>query len=175
MELKMAGEIMIPLEKYPHILDNATLREAIIAMDKAAIVTEGRVTAPRVVLVFNLADQLLGQVRRRDILRGLEPGFLERHQIKSRHATFDIKADPNLSILSYDSMVKGIQEKAGHPVSGVMKPIPATVDYHDHLMRVINVMVEYDSSHLPVLRDGRVCGLVRSVDVMHELAQSILK
>jgi CBS domain-containing protein len=144
-------------------------------MDKAAIVAEGRVTAPRVALVFNQADQLVGEVRRRDILRGLEPGFLESHRIKSRHATVDIKADPNLSILSYDSMVKGIREKACRPVGGVLKPIPATVDYHDHLMRVINVMVEYDCSHLPVMRDGRVRGLVRSVDVMHELAQTILK
>ena len=100
METKRAGDIMIPLEAYPHLASTATLRDAIREMDQIAIEASGRVSAPRVVLVFNNADQLVGLVRRRDILRGLEPRFMAQRTPTSRES-LNIKVEGrNIDMIS---------------------------------------------------------------------------
>ena len=51
-----------------------------------------------------------------------------------------------------------------------MIPIRATVNHDDHIMKAICEMVDRDTSLLPVLKDGNVIGVVRSVDVLAEIA-----
>ena len=174
MEAKRAGELMIPLDKYPHIPYWFTLRQAIAEMEKAEIEVKGRKSLPRTVLVFNEAYELLGMVRRRDIFRGLEPRFLAGEPMEYRKKLFDVKVDPNLAELSADKMIQGLREQAERPVSEVMIPIVATVDHDDHLMKVLYELVGNDISLIPVLKDNKVVGVVRSVDVLHEIAQILL-
>jgi CBS-domain-containing membrane protein len=174
MEAKRAGELMVPQDKYPHIPYWFTLRQAIAEMEKSVIEIEGRQSLPRTVLVFNEAYELLGMVRRRDILKGLEPRFLASKPLEYRKKLFDVKVDPNLADLSSEKMIKGLREQAERPVSEVMVPIVATVDYDDHIMKIIYEMVGNDLSLIPVLKDKRVVGVVRSVDVLHEIAQIVL-
>ena len=78
MDLKRAGDLMIPLDKYPHLPYWFTLRQAIAEMEKSELEIQGRKSLPRLVLVFDETYKLLGMVRRRDLLRGLEPDFLVR-------------------------------------------------------------------------------------------------
>ena len=170
--MKRAGEIMIPLDEYPHIPYWFTLRQAIAELEKSEMEIDGRKSLPRAVLVFDEKYQLLGMARRRDILRGLEPEFLmEPAQHGSRKTLFDVKVDPESFEMSYDKLAKDIREQAERPISDVMLPIVATVDDDDHLVKVIYEMVESDLSLLPVLKEGKVVGVVRSVDVFHEIAE----
>ena len=76
MIAKIVQDIMVPLEKYPCIPDTLTLRDAIKEI-QVQILRKGRASLPRVALVFDEGlTELLGMLRRRDILRGLEPRFL---------------------------------------------------------------------------------------------------
>ncbi len=174
MELKRAGEIMIPLEQYPHVPYWFTLRQVMAELEKSEVDVQGRRSLPRVVLVFDEKYQLMGVVRRRDIMRGLEPEFLTAKPLHYRKKLFDVKVDPNLSELSFDKFTKGIRERAERPVSEVMLPIAATVDYDDHIMKVIYEMTSNNLSLIPVIREGRVVGAVRSVEVFHEIAALLL-
>ncbi|MEW6442206.1 MAG: CBS domain-containing protein [bacterium] len=171
---KRAGEIMIPLDKYPHVPYWFSLRQAIAEFEQSEFDIHGRKSLPRVVLIFNEAYELLGMARRRDILRGLEPEFLSVKPIDARKEMFDVKVDPNLSELSYDKLLEGLRKKAERPISEVMLPIQATVDANDHIVKVIYELVDKNVSQLPVLQDGRVVGVVRSVDAFHEIAQLLL-
>lgn len=173
MKLKTAGEIMIPLDQYPHLPYWFTLRQAMAEMEQSEFDVGGRKSLPRVVLVFDEEYRLLGIVRRRDILRGLEPSFLT--QSKTPDAVeFAELHDPNLTELSFDRLVAGIRERAERPVRDVMLPIKATADHDDHIMKLIYVMVANDLHLLPVLENGSVAGVVRTVDVFHEVAQLVL-
>ena len=116
----------------------------------------------------------MGTARRRDIMRGLEPEFLLGRPIESRKTMFDVKVDPNLSELSYDKLLDGIRRQAERPISDVMRPIVATVDYEDHLVKIIYEMVDRGLSLLPVLKEGKVAGVVRSVDAFREIAEILL-
>ncbi len=174
MEMKRAGDIMIPLDEYPHLPYWFTLRQATVELEKSEVEIHGRKSLPRAVLIFDEKYQLMGMARRRDIMRGLEPEFLMSRPIESRKTLFDVKVDPNLSELSYDKLLQGMRRQAERPIGDVMRPIVATVDVEDHLVKIIYEMVDRGLSILPVLKEGKVVGVVRSVDAFHEIAEILL-
>ncbi|NQT34395.1 CBS domain-containing protein [bacterium] len=170
---RRAGDFMIPLDKYPHIRHHVTLREAVKTMEESDIEISGRKSLPRALLVFNEKHELIGMVRRRDIFRGLEPKFLRTMSIPHRRELFDIEVDPNLIALSSGKLAEAIQKQAEQSVDGVMQPITATVDYEDHLAKVIYMMINRNLALLPVLKERKVVGVVRSVDAFEEVVKII--
>jgi Mg/Co/Ni transporter MgtE len=167
--MKRVGELMIPVGQYPSVRDNATLREAIAVMERAQLEVGGRKSLPRALLVFDEIHVAVGYVRRRDLLQGLEPRFLLSQPVEHARKLFDVAIDPNLSELSYDRLAKGIRERAARPVSDVMRPIDAILDADDHVMKAVTEMVSLDLSLIPVVERGQLVGVVRSVDVFHEV------
>lgn len=173
-EPKRAGDLMIPLDQYPHLPYWFTLRQAIAEMEQSEFDIEGRKSLPRVVLVFDEKYQLLGTVRRRDILRGLEPSFLASGVRSERAPLAASGFGADLLGGSQEEILAGIRERAERQVRDVMRPIAATADYDLSLMQLIYAMVSNDQHLLPVLKDGSVVGVVRTVDVFHEIAQLLL-
>ncbi|MGD2215203.1 MAG: CBS domain-containing protein [Gemmatimonadales bacterium] len=171
--MRRVREVMIPVEEYPSVRDNATLREAIVTIEEAQLEVELRKSLPRVLLVFDEINVLVGTVRRRDIMRGLEPKYLLSKPLEYKKKLFDIDVDPNLAELSYDRVVRGIREQANRPVSDVMQPIVTILDAEDHVMKAVQAMVALDVNLIPVLQEGKLVGVVRSVDVFHDLAQLV--
>lgn len=175
MSTKCAGEIMISMEEYPHIPHWFTIRQAVAELSKAVLNINGRTSLPRAIMVFDKDYQVvLGIVRRRDILRGLEPKFLKTMAMPHRKQLFDIEIDPNLADLSTGKIGKAMLEQADIPVSEIMQPVTVTVRHDDHLAKVIYKMVSHDLNLIPVLKDKKVVGVVRSVDVFEEIAELLL-
>jgi CBS domain-containing protein len=167
---KLAKDIMVPLDEYPCIVETLTLRDAIMEM-AVQIVRRKQSSLPRVALVFDEGfGDLRGILRRRDIMRGLEPSFLGGALLEYRQKLFDVEIDPNLSELSHDRLVAGMRRRADRLVRDFVSPIKATIDQDDHMMKAIQEMVNQNVSLLPVLGDGSVVGVVRSVDVLGEIA-----
>jgi len=48
------------------------------------------------------------------------------------------------------------------------------VDHDDHLAKIVYRMLSQDINLLPVIRDNKVVGVVRSVDVFHVVADQML-
>lgn len=174
MQTKRAGEIMVPLDHYPHIPYWFTIRQAIAELETAEIEVNGRRSIPRVVLVFDEAYRLMGFIRRRDILRGLLPSFLQEEIAHYQRKLFDVHVDPNLSEVFSDEETDEIRELANNPVSGIMNPIVHTADAEDHILKVIREMVVNNYYMLPVQKNGKIVGVVRSIDVLHEMAELVL-
>jgi CBS-domain-containing membrane protein len=173
VEQKRARDIMIPLEEYPHIPYWFTLRQAVAEMESSQLERDGRKSLPRGVLVFDERYQLRGKVRRRDLLRGLEPEFLA-HGFHHQKQPYGPAVDANLSELSFDRIAGGLRERAEQPVSEVMLPVKSTVQADDHLLKLVHEMTREDLSFIPVLQEGRVVGVVRTVELLHEVARLVL-
>jgi CBS domain-containing protein len=171
--VKRVEEIMIPVASYPSVRDTATLREAMAVIESARLEVERRTSLPRALLVFDEIHVAVGYVRRRDIMRGLEPSWLVSRPLEYRRKLFDVAVDPNLSELSFDRVVGAIRAQADRPVRDVMRAIETTVDADDHLIKVVSEMVSLNLALIPVLRDRQLVGVVRSVDVFHELARLV--
>ncbi|MBD3166046.1 CBS domain-containing protein [bacterium] len=173
MEGVTAGDIMVPLDNYPHIPYWFTLRQAIAEMESSPITKDGQTTMARMILVFDEKYRLLGLVRRRDILRGLEPAYM----LDSPHAKreyFKLDVDENLGEMLSDQGYEKIRQNAETAISEVMQPILGSVNAEDSLLKLIKEMVMHDYHMLPVLKDGSVAGVVRTVDVLREVAKVIL-
>ncbi len=168
---KRVREIMIPRDRYPFVHPEDTLGRAVDVIEGSVVEVGGRHSLPRVLLVVNGRQELVGLLRRRDIMRGLEPKFLVSQPMEYRKKLFEVAVDPNLSELPFDRVVKGLRDQAGRPVSDVMLPVTATIGPDDHLMKAVYEMVSLNMGLLPVVEDRRVLGVVRSVDVFHELAE----
>ena len=175
IETVLVQEIMIPLDQYPKVLPSCSLRDAMRLMEEAELDFGGRKSLPRALLVFDESGDFRGCVRRRDIMGGLEPKFLVSEPIHYRMKLFDVNLDPNLSALANKHVVKGIQEQAQRPVSEVMRPIETSLNYDDRLMKAIYEMVVYSLNIIPVMRQRKVIGVVRSVELFHELAKLVLQ
>jgi len=164
---------MIPVDRYPSVRPDCTLKEAIRILDETTLEAHGRVTSLRVLLVIDDNGIFRGGVRRRDIMGGLEPKFLMSEPVHYRMKLFDVSLDPNLSELCNTQVKKGILDQALRPVSEIMRPIEASVSHDDHLMKAIYEMVVYGLSLIPVMHKGKISGGVRSVELLHELAKLI--
>jgi CBS domain-containing protein len=70
-----------------------------------------------------------------------------------------------------ERVVKGLRDQADRPVGDVMRPISTTLNPADSLMKAVYEMVSLNESLVPVVEDEGVVGVVRSVDVLHELAE----
>lgn len=166
MTLKNAADLMISLDRYPHIPYWFTIRQAIAELERAGFKVAGRGSLPRVVLVFNESYQLLGMVRRRDLLGGLDPASV-LDQLQPRRM-FGIGKRPPAD--QAGTVVSALGERSERPVSDVMRAIGAAVDVGAPLLEVARIMAADDASLVPVTRDGQVVGVIRTVEVLHEIA-----
>jgi len=176
--MKRVRDMMIPLEDYPWVYIDDTLGHAIQVMEKAHLEVGRRASLPRVLLVFDHDEDLVGIVRRRDIMRGLEPNFLVSQPLEYRVKFFDVGVDPHLSELASDlsreatleRVVRGLREQANRPVGDVLRPIPTSLGPEDQIMKAVYEMVSLNQSLIPVVQEDKVIGVLRSVDVFHDLA-----
>lgn len=174
MNAMRAIDLMIPIAEYPSLNHRATLKDALHEFEKHQFDIKGKKSLPRMILVFDEEKTLVGVLRRRDILRGLEPESLRSKPHKIRKMLFDVEIDPNLSELSYDRMIADIRVHAERPVTDVMRPTPGIVYADDNILKVIYEFVTYNTSLLPVCSgspcagDKKIIGVVRTVDVTME-------
>jgi CBS domain-containing protein len=157
---------MISLKDYPHIPHWFSLRQAVAIVRESAIKFAG-VFEPRVVLVFNEKYQIVGLLTLRDLLKGLEPGFLKESEL--------VKVDPGLAFVMGDLFGPAMKKQAERPVSEVMGPIKVSVRSDDSLAKALFLMIHENVGMMPVIDDGRVLGMVRLTDIFLDVSQAILE
>jgi CBS-domain-containing membrane protein len=162
---KAAKDLMIPLEDYPHIPYWFTLRQAMAIVREAAIKFEGTFE-PRAVLVFDEKYQLMGILTLRDIIKGLEPKFLQETAL--------VKMDPSLTVLLGDFFGPKIKEQSQKPVSEVMSPIKVTVNADDPVAKPLYLMIKENVGLIPVMQGGKVVGMLRLSDLFGEISRMVL-
>jgi CBS domain-containing protein len=162
---KKVKDLMIPLEDYPHIPYWFSLRQAMAIVRETAIKYEGQFE-PRAVLVFDEKYQLMGILTLRDIIRGLEPRFMQETGL--------VKGDPNLAVLMGDLFGSGLKEASQKPVSEVMRPIKVTIQGADPIAKAIFMMIKEDVGMMPVIQDSKVAGMVRLSDLFKEISVMVL-
>ncbi|MFH1488830.1 MAG: CBS domain-containing protein [Pseudomonadota bacterium] len=162
---KKVRDLMIPLVDYPHIPYWFSIRQAVAMLRETAVKMAGT-TEPRTLLVFDEKYQLMGMLTLRDIIRGLEPRFLQETDL--------IKVDPGLTLLIEDLFGPNTKEAAEKPISDVMSPIKVTVNADDPISRALYLMIQEYVGRMPVMEGRRVVGIIRLNDLFSEITNMVL-
>ena len=162
---KKVKDLMIPLEDFPHIPYWFTLRQAMAIVREAAVKFEGAFE-PRAVLVFDEKYQLMGILTLRNMIKGLEPNFLQETSL--------VEMDPNLTVLTGDLLGPNMRAASQRPVNEVMCPIQVTVDAGAPVAKALYLMIQENVGFLPVMQAGKVAGMIRLSDLFNEVAQVVL-
>ncbi|MBI4719653.1 MAG: CBS domain-containing protein [Chitinivibrionia bacterium] len=175
MEMKRAGEIMLPLEAFPFVPYWFTLRQALAELGSIETSRDSARKMLWIILVFNAQSQFLGIVQRQDILRGLRPSTGDK--IRGIYPPFASEpADPLLSRLSFspESAVQELRNQIERQIIEFMTPIQISVNFSDPALLAVHLMIDRDLTFVPVVRDGTVVGILNVEDALNEVIASII-
>ena len=174
----LARDIMIPIQRYPHVSDTVTVREAMGAIASSAVrLEDGFLISPRYVLVFDSGKNLVGVISRRDLLRGLAPGYLNmKHALENVSGVLPTMSDGFEQAFAWNSLFSfGALNNAKEPVKSIMAPPKALLNVDDTLGAVVSAMLQHKVDLVPVLDGGRVVGVVLMTDIFDNVAQYIME
>ena len=162
VDIPVVRDYTIPLERYPHLNEKKTLRDAakVIHSFTAGEQHQLRYTEA---LVVNDQNQLAGRITITDILHGLAPQLVEATKItKFEGKTADF---PNLALLVEDSFFKECSLQWSKPISKLMSTVEHTVAADTHLMQALLVMLTTKDINLPVVAHGEIVGVIRLEEI----------
>jgi CBS domain-containing protein len=174
---KLVKDIMLSLDQYATVPGEATLREALQALDRAQLgLTQDR-HYHRAILVMDRKNRIVGKLSHWAILRALEPRLLKRDDLTSLSraglsADFIEAMQHDLSSIT-GSLKQMCRTAASIKAKDAMVPLGESVDENERLIVAIHGMVLHHVQSMLVSRDDDIVGILRLTDVFEEVANSI--
>jgi CBS domain-containing protein len=174
MDKTAVKDVMIPLEEYPVVSEDATLVDALLALDEAQNKLPPGRQPYRAVLVVDRGRQVVGKLGQWTFLMALEPKYAV-HGDMGRLAKAGV--DPGLieSMMEHyrffqDSLSDLCARAAGIGVREIMRPVGDSVDEGAPLSHAIHKMVLGQTLSILATRGAEAVGLVRLSDLFDVVA-----
>ena len=178
MDNKTVKDLMHPLSEYATVSGDATIRDAIEALDKAQLALCGNRHHHRAVLVLDDNDEVIGKLSYWAILRKLEPKFLntdELVELSKASFTADYMEELEESLTGFLGNLTALCKKAsGAKAKDAMVPVGTLIDENESLVSAIHHLVLTHEQSLLATRNGKIVGTLRLSDVFQEVADFIL-
>jgi CBS domain-containing protein len=174
MDRATAGDLMVPLEEYATVSEEATLRDAADELEQAQEELDRKryKYLHKAVLVLDNNNEVVGKITQLDILRGLEPNYKYIVDTSQRFFFNDLSANFLSSMMDMESLwaqpLCGICAKAADiKVKDMMMPLAEgeSIDAKAALEGAMHMMVMGHHHSLLVKRDGDIEGILRLTDV----------
>lgn len=172
-------DLMVPLEEYATVSEEATLYEAVIALEEAQRRPSLRAYKHRAVLVSNASGKIVGKVSQLDVLRALEPKFKRLGNV-GLLGRFGLGPDvvsiitKELSLL--EKPLNDLCKKAARiRVHEIMHSLSdgEFVEETASLNEAIRMLVLGPHQSLLVTRGEAIVGILRLTDVYVEISERI--
>lgn len=150
---KTAGDIMVPIDDYNTISENATIYEAISVL-RSSFHRDGKAWyGHRSVIVLGAGGELVGVLSLRGLLKAA--------------GSKELDYDPQFKAESWGwYYIDRLRKQSRLRVRDVMRPLAvATVNDGDSVREVALALLKHRVNSLPVLKDGSLTGMVRTLDV----------
>jgi CBS domain-containing protein len=177
MDSKRVRDIMLPLDEYAVVPAETTLREALLALDKAQATLPADRQPHRAVLVIDQNRQIVGKVGQLGFLKALEAkyrifkdlGTLDRAGVSPE------RLDAMMDDLQFwqDSISVSCQRASSMKVKHFMTPVTECIDENAPLTEAIHKIVAWQTLSVLVTRQGEVVGILRLSDLFIEIANYI--
>lgn len=173
MKTKTVKEFMVPIEEYAIVGEDATLIDAVMALEKAQLEFDQTRCRHRAILVLDEKNHVVGKISQHDVIKALEPHY---QKIRSRDkgalnrfglSDFYIKAamkeysfwDKPLQNLCEKAVWQKVKDFMYMPSQGEYVEENATMD------EAIHRLVIGGHHSLLVTRGKEIVGVLRLVDV----------
>jgi len=171
--------LMVPLSEYATVSEDATLFEAVMALEK---VQDEYVKSPykhRAVLIFDKDKKIVGKLSQLDVIRALEPKYGEIGDQKSL-ARFGFTHKFLKSMLNqfslWDKPLDRICQKASEVIVKNIMYTPTEGEYVEEdssLDEAIHQLVMGRHQSLLVSRGEEIVGVLRLTDVFSEVCKAM--
>jgi len=181
MKTRMVKDIMVPLAEYATVSENATLQEAILALEKAQEKFDQARYRHRALLVLDKQKKVVGKISQIDLLTILEPKYgtmLEdgglAHSGLTKKFMESMLDHYDLWNSSMDSICANVSNKK---VSAFMKSLSEGeyIREDDSLGKATHQLIMGNNQSLLVTRGDDIVGILRLTDVFSEMVQVIKK
>lgn len=167
----MLKDLVVPLSEYATVPEDATLFEAVVALEQAQADFDQTRYRHRAILVLDKDDQVLGRLNQMDVLRALEPKYYE--MLDRKHLrTFGFNPAFMKSLLEdyhlFDNPMQDICRKAGEQNVQQFMHMPTEEEIiaeSASLDEAIHQLISGHHQSLLVTRDGKIVGILRLTDV----------
>ncbi|MEW6351701.1 MAG: CBS domain-containing protein [Thermodesulfobacteriota bacterium] len=175
METIKVGDVMVPLDQYATISEDATLYDAVVAMEEGQQRPNDRPFPYRAILVCDAHGKVLGKLGQLDVLRSLEPKYSQVSDLR-KVSGFGITSEYLRSIMHQfdlwktpldDLCHKALQLKVGDVVRSPFEG--EIIDEQAGLDKAIHQLIVGHFQSLLVTSKGIITGIVRLVDVYDEV------
>ncbi len=177
MKVFKVKDLMVPLEEYATVSKNATLYEALMALEKAQeAIDRGTLKhLHRAVLVFDENKKIVGKMSQFDALRALEPKYADMGEFPAiSRAGFSpdfLKTMLEKQALLTESAEDVCRDAADRKVKDYMN-IPTEgefIDQNASIREAIHLLVMGHHQSLLVLQGETIIGILRMTDVLMEI------
>ena len=170
-------ELMVPLADYATVSAEATLSEAVIALEEAQLALEPSRHKHRAILVLDEEGQVVSKLTMKHILVAIEPNYgkVEGTDVleRSGYSPDMIKDMLEDNALWMEPLQLICQRAAGLKLSSFIEP-PAENEYIDEnatLAEAAHHLVIYPYLSLLVTRDDKVVGILRLSDLFSKICE----
>ncbi|RKX27546.1 MAG: hypothetical protein DRP45_00740 [Candidatus Zixiibacteriota bacterium] len=175
VEIKSVKELMVPREKYAVVRQDATLLEAILAIEEAQKRRDRRQQPFRGVLVANEDDKIIGKFGQLAFLKALQPERDFLHDT-SKLASAGVSEQMMSSAMDHsrffhDSLTDLCLRASNLKIENVMHPLSESIDENVSLEEAIAKIIQWECLSVLVTRKSRVVGLLRLSDLCQEIAE----
>ena len=162
MRERTIGELMIPLESYRHIYGDEPISAAIEALQESFFQqVTGKLAEQghRSVIVYDRDEHFLGLIRIADVVAMCIPAFLRNSAYASCFTGMFLAQCKTMGKLQVSDLLSG--------------PCPS-IDLDAPLMEAVHQLTTEHQINLPVMREGRLVGILRDKDILLEIAECVL-
>ncbi len=172
-------ELMVPLKKYATVPREATLREAVLALEKAQMALDPSRHKHRAILVLDESGKVVSKITMKNILVALEPNYgkVEGMGVLERSG---YSPDLIRSMLEDNALwtepLQFVRERATKLKVGDFIQAPSEGEYIDDnatLGEAIHQLVVYPYHSLLVTSGDEVVGILRLSDVFSKICDEI--
>ena len=178
MKTKIVSDMMVPLAEYATVSQEATLYDAVIALEKAQVKFDQHHYKHRAILVYDDQKKIIGKLSQLDVIRGLEPRYsgikeievyeLSPSYIKSMMKDFNLWQSP-IETLFKNARETYVKDIMYTPAEGEYVKEETTID------EAIHQLVIGRHQSLLVTRGEDVVGILRLTDVFMAACEMIKK
>jgi len=172
-------DLMVPLSEYAVVDEDASVYDAVLAMQAAQARFDQTRYRHRAVLVADKSGRIMGKLGQLDMLRALEPKYEEmrsgsgvthlgfsRRFLMSMLDSYELFSQP-IERMCHHVFEQKVSRYMQRPGEGETIEVEASVDKALHLL----VVCQHQS--LLVMDDGRIIGILRLTDVFSAVFAAI--